>query len=453
MTDTDLKALSHLAGRLVEQSLSRGVSVAEASARQGWELSTRVRLGKVELLSEAGHSSVSLRVMREGRVATTATSDTSEAGLNRAVEDVLELLEVTEPDAFAGPADEPPAKFEPDSLELFDPSLDQLDAARAVELAQELERAALDSDPRLSLSEGASVARVTGASALVLSTGFSSTQRGSYVSLSAAPVAVDEKGKRHRGSYYSARRHYEDLATPAAVGAEAARRALRQLGTRKTQSTQVPVIFEYGVARSLLGALAGGISGGALWRKSSYLLDRLNTQVASPHVTLRDDPLQRRGPSSRAFDGEGLASRQQTVVENGVLKTYLLDSYSGRKLGMPSTHSASRTGASVSAGATNLILTPGTMTLDELIRDTHRGLLVTDLMGFGYNAITGDFSRGATGLWIENGELAYPVSELTLSGNLDDMLKSIDAIANDVHDESSIQTPSFRIARMTVGGE
>jgi PmbA protein len=206
------------------------------------------------------------------------------------------------------------------------------------------------------------------------------------------------------------------------------------------------------MARGLVGTFAGCILGGAIWRKSSYLAEREGTTVASERVNMVDDPLVPRGPGSRAFDGEGLLARKNVVVENGVLRTFLLDSYSGRKLGRESTGNAARGGASVSASTTNFVLEAGTMSHDELVRSTPRGLYVTDMMGFGFNAITGDYSRGAQGFWIENGELAFPVSELTVSSNLDTMLKGIDAIANDLSLKTSVASPTFRVASMTIGG-
>lgn len=446
--------LTELAEHLVTLSRKRGADVAEAQARAGWELSAKVRLGETELVQEAGHKSVYLRVFRDGRAALTSTSDTTPSGLERSVADAIELLELSERDEFAGPADpallaKPPF---PD-LELYDPSVESIDAAEAIRRALLAERAALGSDERLTLSEGATFARVTGSSALVLSSGFVGTQQGSYVSLAVAPVALDEGGKRRRGHYWAARRFLSDLEDEAGVGQEAARRTLRQLGARRVKSTEAPVVFEQDIARSLVGTFAGCILGGALWRKSSYLLDRLDTQVASPLVSFTDDPRVPRAPGSRAYDGDGLATSRVAVVEQGVLKSYLLDTYSARKLGLPCTNSGSRGGASVGASTSNFLMAPGTLTPEELIRNTPRGLYVTDMMGFGFNAVTGDYSRGASGFWIENGEFAFPVSEVTISGNLDTMLQAVDAVANDVDLKTSIVAPTFRLSSMTIAGE
>lgn len=445
--------LSDLAARIVERARALGADVAEASARAGWELSARVRLGEAELVEEAGTRGVSLRVMRDGRVAMTATSDLSDAGVERCVQDAIALLELSQPDPAAGPAD--PALLcappHPD-LETWDGALEGLTADEALRRATRAERAALASDARLKLSEGATFARATGESALVLSSGFVGTQRGSYASLVVSPVVEDEGGKRRRGHYWTGGRHLDQLEDDEAVGREAARRTLAKLGARKIPTCEVPVVFDPDVARSLVGTLAGCVLGGAIWRKQSYLEGREGTEVASPLVTIVDDPLIPRAPGSRPFDGEGLRSRRNVVVDAGVLKTYLLDSYSARKLSRESTASGSRHGASVGPGTTNLLLQAGAQTRDQIVSSTKRGLYVTEMMGFGFNALTGDYSRGASGFWIEDGKFAYPVSEVTVSSNLDAMLKAIDAVGDDLELKTSTAAPTLRVASMTIAG-
>jgi len=453
MSSLDTQSLLDLAVDLMERARRRGVDVSEAQARTGWELTTKVRLGETELVQEAGQRSVYLRVFRNQRVALTSSSDISNDGLDRCVSDAIELLELSEADPFAGPIDAAQLGTPPFAeLDLYDASVEALDAAEAIARARRGEQAALAADPRISLSEGATFSRVTGATAMALSSGFTGQQRGSYVSLSVVPVAVDTDGKRRRGHHWAARRHLAELENEEAVGREAARRTLRQLGPRKVATCEAPVIFDRDAARSIVGTFAGCILGGSLWRKSSYLLDRLGTPVASNLVTLTDDPLIPRAPGSRAFDGEGMKSRRNVVVKNGQLESYLLDGYSARKLGSTSTASASRGGASVSASTSNFVMQAGDVTAEALIASTPRGLLVTEMMGFGFNAVTGDFSRGAAGFWIENGEIAFPVSELTISGNLDQMLLAIDGVANDLDFQTSTVAPSFRIAKMTIGG-
>jgi PmbA protein len=422
-------------------------------AGQGWELEAKVRLGKPELVQEAGHRSVALRVLRDHCVAVTSTSDLSQAGLARLLDDSFELLDLSQPDPLAGPADpELLSKGPLPDLDLFDPEVDGIDAQRALEMARSAEQAALSFDPRLTLSEGASVSRVTGAAVLALSSGFVGHALGSYLSLVVSPVAEDEGGKRRRGFYWTARRHLSQLDDNVAVGQEAARRTLRQLGPRKVETCEAPVVFDPDAARSIVGTFAGCLLGGAIWRRSSYLLEREGTVVASPLVTLIDDPLIPRAPGSRAFDGEGVPSRRNLVVDQGNLKTFLLDSYAARKLSKATTASAARGGGSVSASTSNFSLQPGSQTRDALLASTKRGLYVTEMMGQGFNPVTGDFSRGASGYWIENGELAFPVSEITISSNLDTMMKGIDAVADDLDLKTSTASPTFRVATMTISG-
>ncbi len=449
----DARSLMDLCAQVVERARKAGADVAEASARGGWELSTKVRLGEAELVEEAGHKSLSLRVLRHQRAALTSTSDLSESGIERCVADALMLVELSEADAHAGPAPaellcQPPHP----ELSLYDPSVDSIDADRALDIATKAERAALSSDARLSLSEGATFSRTSSVSALVLSSGFSAALRGSYASLVVSPVVEDEGGKRRRGFHWTARRHLADLDDPEAVGREAARRTLAKLGARKVPTCEAPIVFDPDVARSIIGTLAGCLVGGALWRKSSYLVDRLGSMVASPLVTLVDDPLLPKAPGSRPFDGEGLRSRRSVVVQDGKLETFLLDCYSARKLGLQPTASASRSGGAVGASTSNFILQPGARSRADINRETQRGLYVTDMMGFGVNAQTGDFSGGASGFWIENGEFAFPVSEVTVSSNLDVMLKNIDAIGDDLDMRTATCAPTFRISSMTIAG-
>ena len=453
MDHDESRELLKLAAEVVERAQKAGADVAEVSARGGSELSTRVRMGKPELVEEAGHHGISLRVIRNDRVALTSTSDLTPRGIERCVADALMLAELSEPDPFAAPADasllaKPPF---PD-LDLFDEGLFQMDAGRAIEQALIAEQAAFDFDPRIQLSEGATFSRTNSTGAIVLSSGFQAAQRGSYAALTVAPVVEDEGGKKRRGHYWSASRHQSELETATFVGQEAARRTLAKLNPRKVPTQEAAVIFDQDISRSIIGAFIGCVMGGAVWRKSSYLMDREGTAVASSGVTLIDDPLIPRAPGSRPFDGEGLPSRRNVVVENGVLKTFLLDSYSARKLGRASTGSAGRSGGSISSSTSNLLMQAGSMSRQELIASTPRGLYVTEMMGFGFNPMTSDFSRGAAGFWIEDGKFAFPVSEITISSTLDAMLKGIDGIASDLRLITSTAAPTFRTARMTISG-
>ncbi len=450
-----LDEMLSLADRVVAMAQKGGVTTAECVVRHGTELSTKIRLGEVELLEEAGTMSAGLRVMRDQRVASTSTSDLSESGIARFVADAVELAELSQEDKFAGPADSKllcDPKAAPD-LDLFDAETDAIDAKQAIGICQRAERAARDFDARITNSEGASFGRTTGGSAISLSNGFRATNRGSYQSLSVVPVADDENNKKRRGYYWTAKRHRADLEDPAKVGAEAARRTLRKLGARSVPTGEYPIVFDPDAARAMLGIIAGCVMGSSIWRKSSYLIGKEGEKIAADNITIVDDPLIKRGPGSRAFDGEGLASRKNLVVENGVLRMYLCDSYSARKLGRESTGNASRGGgAGVGCSTTNFVLSPGPDSPEAILKGTKQGLYVTDMMGFGFNATTGDFSRGASGFWIENGELTYPVSEVTISLSMNDFWHRIDALGNDLDFRSSTVAPTMRVARMTVAG-
>jgi PmbA protein len=455
--DQELAELLDVGERIVAMARNRGgkALVAECLLRFGAELSVRVRKGEPELVEEAGTRSAGLRIIQGKRVATTSTSDLTDAGIERFVADALELVELSQDDPFAGPAD---ARLlcdptEAPDLDLYDPAGGAIDASKAIALAREGEAAALGFDRRISNSEGATFGRTAGGSAVVFSSGFRARTKGSYHSLSVVPVAADEGGKNRRGYHWTARRHFADLDPPGDVGREAARRTLRKLGARTVATCEVPVVFDPDAARAILAMLAGCVVGSAIWRKASYLVDREGTQVASEQVTVIDDPLIIRAPGSRPFDGEGLASRRNVVVEKGVLRTYLCDSYSARKLGRESTGNASRGGgASVGPSTSNFVLQPGTDSNEAIVRATRRGLYVTEMMGFGFNAVTGDFSRGAASFWIEGGELAYPVSEVTISLNADSLWQSIDAVGNDLDLRTATASPTIRVAKMTVAG-
>ena len=453
--ERELSSALETGDRVVAMAMKRGVTVAECVLRFGAELSTKVRLGKPELVEEAGHRSIGLRVMKGKQVASTSTSDLSDAGIDRAVTDALELVEISQEDPFAGPAD-PKLLVEParaPDLDLYDPAGGELDAAKAIVIATAGEDAARAFDPRITNSEGATFGRNAGGVAVVLSSGFRAAYSGSYQSLSVVPVSNDEGGKKRRGYHWTAKRHLAELDPADEVGREAARRTLRKLGAKTVTTCEVPVVFDPDAARAILGLLASSVMGSAIWRKSSYLVGREGTRVASDLIDVVDDPLIRRAPGSRPYDGEGLASRKNVVVEKGVLRTYLCDSYSARKLLRESTGSASRGGGGgVGASTSNFILSPGTESNDAIVKGTKRGLYVTDMMGFGFNAVTGDFSRGANGFWIENGELAFPVSEVTISLNVDELWKRVDAVGDDLDLRTSMASPTFRVAKMTVAG-
>jgi PmbA protein len=454
MTTPAWTSLVDLASDLMERARRRGADVAEVIARSGSDLTVRVRLGETELVEEAGHRSVGMRVMKDRRVALTSTSDLSEAGLERFVSDAIELLDLSQEDRFAGPADPDEIARAPFiDLDLFDPAMGDLGAGGAIERALTAEKAARDFDPRIVNSDGATVSRSAGSVGLVLSGGFRGSFEASYASISVVPLAEDTGGKKRRGHHYSAERFLSRLGDPAEIGREAARRTLRKIGARKVETCEAPVVFDPEAARSIIGTFAGCAMGSAVWRKSTYLASREGTRVASDLLTVVDDPSILRAPGSRPFDGEGVRVRKNAVVERGVLRTFLCDSYSARKLGRATTGSAARgSGGGVGVSTSNFVCQPGDVSGEDIIAQTERGLYVTEMMGFGFNAVTGDFSRGASGMWIENGRLAFPVSEVTISLNLDELLKRIDLVGNDLDWRGSTVAPTLRVSSMTIAG-
>ena len=440
------------AERMLWMALRAGADAAEVLVRDGRELEVKVRLGEPELVKEAGSRGLGLRVLKEQRAAVTYTSDFSDAALERLARDSVELALLSEPEPLADlPSSEVMARELPD-LALWDPRVTELDVPEAIRWARLGEAAALAADPRVTNSEGAVLGRSIGASAFATSAGFSGGYRGTNVSFSVMPVCDDAGGKKRNGAAWTASRYLGELVNPEAVGLDAARRTLAKLGSRKIATCEVPVVFSPEAARGLLGQFAGVMSGGAVWRRSTYLAEREGTPVASALCDIVDDPLLPRAFGSRPYDGEGLATRTNVLVSAGTLRTFLCDTYAARKLGRQSTGSAGRgVGGGPHVTTSNLVLRPGKSPAAELEK-LARGLYVTDLMGFGFNGVTGDFSQGAAGFWIEGGERAFPVSEITVSASFDELWKGVDAIGDDLDVRSSIRTPSFRTARMTVGG-
>lgn len=452
MTSMDPKLLS-LASLVVERARAAGADSAEALLVTGRELTAKVRLGAPELVQEAAHRALGLRVLRGGRQAVCHTADFAEPALAAFAADTAHLAGLAEPDPDAGPpAPEALATSWPD-LDLHDGAVASLDADRALAMALGGEQAARDHDGRITNSEGASCSVAAGQRLLVTSGGFSGAYRGTSVTLVVEPVADDAEGKKRNGTWWDSRRHLSALASPEAIGVEAARRTLAQLGARKVPSGRVPVIFSPEAGAQVLRSLLGLVSGDAAYRRATYFLEREGQVVASPLCTVLDDPLRPAAPGSRPFDGEGLASRRNVVLDQGTFIGFLCDTYAGRRLGRPSTASAGRgVGAPPAVSASNFFLAPGRTPPEALLRDTPAGLYVERLMGFGWNPVTGDFSKGAEGFWIERGERAFPVSEVTISARFEELLTGIDAVGDDLDLKSAVASPTFRVAAMTVAG-
>jgi len=441
-----------LLGDLLSRARARGASEADAFLTEEEESSVQVRLGRVDTVKHSREQRLSLRVFSEKAGAVASTSDLSRASLEKLVDEAIGLARITTPDPLAGLPEREELALTPADLDLYDPDGHGQSPEERIELARRAEAAALDADPRVTNSEGAEFYERRATHAYATFHGFSGSYRTSGFSLTVSPV-VSSNGAMQRESWYSIARKRARLDPPEEVGRIAARRALRRLGARKVKTVEVPVVFDPETAASLVRAVAGAVAGPTLYRRASFLLNRLGQQVASPAVTIVDDGTIPSGLGSRPFDGEGLAARRIVVVEQGVLASYLLDTYSGRKLGLASTHHAARNGAGMGVSTTNCYLAPGRATPEELIASVKSGLYVTELIGFGVNMVTGDYSRGAVGLWIENGELTYPVEEVTIAGNLLEMLEAIDGVGNDLVLRDRTSAPTIRVARMVVAGE
>lgn len=463
MADTAVKretevALEEMAAEIVAQAAKGGASDAEAVAREGDEFSVTVRMGQVETLTESGSRALGLRVFLGKRSASTSTSDLTPSGIRQLVEGALALARVTEEDPFTGLPEKDEFGAVQADLHLYFDDVYSLPASERIEWARRAEAAALAADPRITNSNGASFDAATGRKILVNSRGFAGSYRTSYAGISVSPLAVDANGAMQRDAWWSGARRMADLESPESVGQEAARRTVRRLGARRVPTQQVPIVFAPEVARSLIGAVFEAASGDAIWRSASFLAGKLEESIAAPGVTIVDDNLMLLpsgvgGFGTSPFDGEGLPSLRTVVVEDGVLRNYLLNTYTARKLGMRSTHNASRGLAGTPGiGCGNLYLLPGTQSPEEIIGQVKAGLYVTSLMGFGTNIVTGDYSRGATGLWIENGELTHAVEEITIAGNLQEMLRNIAAIGNDLEFRSAVASPTLRIDGMTIAG-
>jgi PmbA protein len=450
--------LESLAADVVAQAMKAGASEAEAVAREGEEFSVTVRMGAVETLKESGSRALGLRVFLGKRSASASTSDLTSDGIRQLVSGALALAKVTEEDPFTGLAESEEYGAVEGNQHLYFDDVREIPGPERIEWARRAEAAALKADERITNSDGGSFDAATGRKVLSNSRGFTGGYRTSYTGVSAAPLAMDVNGQMQRDGWWSSARSFGLLESPESVGAEAARRTVRRLGARRVPTQRVPVVFSAEVARSLIGSVFEAASGDAIWRGASFLAGKLGEAIADASITIIDDNLMllpngAGGFGTSPFDGEGLPSRRTVVVERGVLRNYLLNTYTARKLGMKSTHNASRGLAGApGVGAGNLFLEPGTQTPEDIIGEVKAGLYVTGLMGFGTNTVTGDYSRGATGLWIENGQLTHAVEEVTVAGNLGEMLRNVTAIGSDLVFRGAVASPTLRIDGMTIAG-
>jgi PmbA protein len=449
--ETDLKALAE---EIVGRAIAGGATAAECVIREADEFSTLVRLGQVETLKESGSKAIGVRVFMGQRAASTYSSDFSREGLDRMLKSALELAKITSEDPFSGIPEPSQLGAISGDLDLYSADVYSLPGEERISYARRTEKAALDVDARIKNSDGGSFDAATGHKVFANSHGFVGEYRRSYCSIAAVPIAQNENGAMQRDYWFSVARSLSRLDTPEHVGKIAAERTLRRLGARKAKTAQVPIVFDPLVATSILDHIFEGINGDSVYRGASFLAGKLGQKVAADRVTVIDDGTMPGGFGTSPFDGEGIPTRRTVVIENGELKSYLLNTYTAKKLGLQTTGNASRGLAGTPGiGPGNYFLQPGTKTPQQIISEIKDGLYVTEFLGHGVNLVTGDYSRGASGLWISGGELAYPVEEITVAGNLKELFFNIVEIGNDLEFRGAMACPTIRVEGLTVGGE
>jgi len=443
--------LEQIAVDLVNRATHGGATAADVTVYESDEFSTALRLGQIEKLKEAASKALGLRVFRGVRSASSFSSDFSAASLDRLVERTLAMAQVTSEDPASGLPDAALLGRHEGDLQLYSEDVATLTTEERIDYARRAEQAALAADPRIKNSEGAWFEASVGRRAYANSLGFVGSYRSSYCAGSVAPVA--EEGGMQRDYWYSVARRRSGLDSPESVGRKAAERTLRKLGGRKRATCQAPVIFDPETAPSLIGHIFEAVRGDAIYRSASFLTGKMGQRVANENVTILDDGLRPGGFGTRPFDGEGIPASVTSVIEKGVLSNYLLNCYTARKLNMRTTGNASRgVSGPPGVGPKNFYLAPGPHSAEEIRKSVKSGFYVTDLIGFGVNIVTGDYSRGAAGMWIENGEFAYPVEEVTIAGNLTEILNHIDMVGSDLEFHSAIAAPTLLISGLTVAG-
>jgi PmbA protein len=442
-----------LARDILATAKAKGASHGDIVMVDGESFFVTVRLGEVEKISQAQEKRLGLRLFHGSSSASASTSDISKKSIERLVDDTVQMARATAQDPFSGLPDAALLAQTIPDLDLLDETARSVSVDEKIAIALATEKSAMESDPRITNSEGAEFSNQFGRVIYASSAGFSGEYYGSNFAHSVSPVAAQD-GAMQRDYWYSSNRKYGRLESPESVGRRAAQRVLRRLGARKARTCEVPVVFDPEMAASLLRNLASALSGYSLYKGASFLNGELGNAIASKLITVWDDGTIAGALGSRPFDAEGLPIVKKAIVEEGQLRSYLLDTYSGKKLNMPSTGNASRSvGDPPSVAPTNFYLAPGTDSPESIIGSVKNGLYLTETIGFGVNLVTGDYSRGAAGIWIDNGELSYPVEEITIAGNLKEMFKNIEAVGNDLEMRGRICAPTIKISRMTVAGD
>lgn len=434
--------LSLLVEDVLQESRKLGASAAQAGINTGQGLSVTVRLGEVETIEHIRDKGLGITVYFGQKSGSASTSDLSPAAWRDTVRAACSIAKYTADDPCNGLAEGALLATEFPDLDLYHPWHPSVE--EAIDLSRRCETTARDHDQQIRNSEGATLSVHEGLEVYGNTHGFIATVAASRHSLSCSMIAQDSSGMQ-RDYWYTTARDSTDLLSPEAVGTKAASRAVRRLNGKKLTTRQVPVVFEAPVASSLLSHFIAAISGSSLYRQASFLLDHLDKRVFAEHVRIYEQPHLLKGLGSASFDNEGVVTRERDIVTDGILKGYVLDSYSACKLGMQTTGNA--------GGVHNLTITSGRLDLEGLLQKMHTGLLVTELIGFGVNTVTGDYSRGAAGFWVENGEIQYPVEEITIAGNLKDMYTQLQEVGSDIDIRGNVRTGSILIGNMTVAGD
>jgi len=443
----DYKSLTE---NLVKKCLDKGADAAEVYLENGHNLSIEVRKGEVEKVEEAASHGAGVRVFKQGKMAFSHCNDLSEAALEKAIDSAVIFAENTTPDENnVLPDDKGTTEIGP----LFDPELSRIDVAKKIDLAQKLEKHAL-SDERITKSDGAIYAEGVGEVFLANSLGISKSYKGSACTIGVSVVA--EKGEqKSSGGEYCSRRFFADLKPVKELAEKAARDAYEMLDSRMIKTQKAAVIFDPDVARAVLGGILTAVNGEQVLQGASFLADKLGKKIASEKITLIDDGTQPKGLGSVPFDGEGVPTQKRTIIKNGILKNFMYNTIVAKRAGVTSTGNASRRSFSSlpGIGAHCFYIAVGDMPPAEIIKNTRQGLLLKGVTGYGINPVNGNFSGGASGFWIENGKLAFPVKGLTIAGTADAMLNGIDMLGNDLDLNRNFTAPSFRIREMQIGGE
>ncbi len=443
-----------LAQQILEKAIKAGADEADAYLNVGREFEVTIRNGQIEVLKQAMAKGIGLRVFKDKRMAFSHATDFSDETLKNLVEETVRMAEHATRDEFNGLPDRYAA---PDdillkSLELVDGELDHLTTDKKIAMAKEMEKAALGLDKRVKFVEGASFSDGEDRILIANSNGFVGSYQATGSSL-ACSVVAEENGRKEINHWYSSKRFLSDHETPESIGRKAAERAVKMLNARKVPSGKFPVILDPLLAASFLSAIASALNGDSVYRKVSFLADRLGQKIGSELLTVYDDGVMPRGFGSRPFDGEGVPTSRKIVFEKGVLRSYLYDSYTARKAKTNSTGNAVRSYTSTPhISPLNFYIAAGSHSPEEIVQSVKEGFYVMGMIGFGVDLVTGEFSRGASGLWIKDGEFAFPVHEITVAGNMLEMLQHIEMVGNDLDFRGSIASPTIKISAMTISG-